>query len=109
MGSSLGPVLSNIAMTELEINIIKPLIVKGIIKFYCRYVDDTLVLLKPNDVDYVHKILNSFHKNIQFTVDTFEDSNIHFLDLMILDNYDIDIYHKTTFTGKYLNNNSFVP
>ena len=28
---------------------------------------------------------------------------------MILDNYDIDIYHKTTFTGQYLNYNSFVP
>ena len=32
MGRSLGPVLSNIVMTELEINIIKPLIDKGIIK-----------------------------------------------------------------------------
>ena len=60
MGSSLGPVLSNIVMTELKIKIIKPLIDKGIIKFYCRYVDDTLVLLEPNDVDYVHKLLKLF-------------------------------------------------
>ena len=109
MGSSLGPVLSNIVMTELEMIIIKPLIDKGIIKFYCRYVDDTLVLLKPNDVDYVHKLLKSFHKNTQFTVETFDDNNIHFLDLVILDNYEIDIYHKNAFTGQYLNYNSFVP
>ena len=44
-------------MTELEIKIIKPLVDKGIITFYCRYVDDTLVLLKPN---YVHKLLLLF-------------------------------------------------
>ena len=35
MGSSLGPVLANIVMTELESKIIKPLMNKDIIKFYC--------------------------------------------------------------------------
>ena len=51
MGSSLGPVLANIVMTELERRIIQPLIDDGIIKFYCRYVDDTLLLLKPEHIE----------------------------------------------------------
>ena len=109
MGSSLGPVLSNIIMTELEKVIICPLINSGIIKFYCRYVDDTLVLLNPKHISYVHNLLNSFNSNLQFTVDTFDDNSIHFLDLLILDNLDIDIYRKSTFTGLYLDFNSFIP
>ena len=109
MGSSLGPVLANIIMTELESKIIKPLIDRGIVKFYCRYVDDTLVLIKPENIDYVHNLINNFHPNLKFTVDTFNDSSVHFLDLLIMDNLDIDIYRKDTFTGQYINFNSFTP
>ena len=109
MGSSLGPVLSNIIMTELELKVIQPLIDNGILKFYCRYVDDTLVLIKPENIQYVHDLLNSFNNNIQFTIDTFENNNVHFLDLLILDNLEIDIFRKSTFTGQYLDFNSFIP
>ena len=45
MGSSLGPVMANIIMTELEDKVIKRLINDGTIKFYCRYVDDTLLVV----------------------------------------------------------------
>ena len=50
MGSSLGPVLANIIMTELEDKVIKPLITNGTIKFYTRFVDDTLLVIKPENV-----------------------------------------------------------
>ena len=73
-------------MTELEREIIDPLILNGTLKFYTRYVDDTLVLMKPNNVQYVLNKLNSFHKNLKFTVDTFVNDNVHFLDLRIMDN-----------------------
>ena len=46
MGSSLGPVLANIIMTELEKIVVSDLINSGLIKFYIRYVDDTLLLPK---------------------------------------------------------------
>ena len=46
MGSSLGPVLANIIVTELEDVIIKPLIADGTVKFCYRFVDDTLIM-KP--------------------------------------------------------------
>ena len=68
MGSPLGPTLANIIMTEFENVIIKPRITTGIIAFYKRYVDDTIVLAKPCDLDIILKQFNSFHPQIQFTI-----------------------------------------
>ena len=67
MGSLLGPTLANIIMAEFE-NIIKPLINNGTIAFYKRYVEDTIVLAKPCDLDRILKQFNSFHPQIQFTI-----------------------------------------
>ena len=53
MGSSLGPVLANIIMTELEKIVVFDLINSGLIKFYITYVDDTILLAKENDVDNI--------------------------------------------------------
>ena len=43
MGASLGPFLANIILTELEKIVVRPLVDSGMLKFYIRYVDDTLV------------------------------------------------------------------
>ena len=61
MGSSLGPVLANIIMTQMESEIVKPLETKGVIKHYMRYVDDTLILIKPENIETVLRKFNSFH------------------------------------------------
>ena len=55
MGGSLGPLLANIIMTVFEQNeiVVKPLIVRKLITFYCRYVDDTLLLIKPDTIDVI--------------------------------------------------------
>ena len=74
-----------------------------------RYVDDTLLLVKPKDADRVLNLFNSFDPKIQFTVDKFIDGNIHFLDLQIKNNNLIDIYRKDTFTGQYTGFDSFEP
>ena len=50
MGGSLRPVLANIIMTERENVIVGKLIEDGIIKFYLRYVDDTLFVIKRTDI-----------------------------------------------------------
>ena len=42
-------------------------------------------------------------------MDSFEDDSVHFLDLLILDDLNIDIYRKSTFTGNYINYDSYVP
>ena len=108
MGASLGPVLANIIMTELERVIVDELIEKGIIRFYARYVDDTILLVKPSDVDMIMGMFNSFHPNLQFTIDKFENKTPHFLDLEIHPG-GITIYRKDTHTGQYTNFESATP
>jgi len=68
MGSSLDSTLANVIMTELEKVIVDELVVSGMIKFYIRYVDDTLLLTKPESVDGILRKLNSFDKNLQFSL-----------------------------------------
>ena len=77
MGSCLAPVLANIVLTEFEKLVVDDLVNSGILKFYRRYVDDTLVLMKVSDIPFV------FDKNLKFTVDTFDSGKVHFLDLEI--------------------------
>ena len=48
---------------------------------------------------YTFDKFNSFHKNLKFKMERFEDKNMHFLDTTI--NIDTDLYYKPTHTGKY--------
>ena len=84
------------------------LIKSGVIRFYRRYVDDTLVLIKPSDIPVVRDKFNSFDKNLQFTVDTFPDNVIHFLDIWISSD-NTDVYYKSTHIGQYTHFSSFEP
>ena len=97
MGSSLAPVLANIILTEFEENIVSNLLKDGTIKYYRRYVDDTLVLIKPADNSTVPEKFNKFDKNLKFTVDTFRDGVVHFLDIKI-ENNATDVFYKDTHT-----------
>ena len=100
MGASLGPVLANIIMTELERAVVDHLVNSGVLKFYARYVDDTLLMLKPEDVDEVLQKFNAYHPNLEFTVDRFENCVPHFLDLEI-HRSGITIYRKDTHTAQF--------
>ena len=108
MGSSLGPVLANIIMTELENVVIKPLTANGTIKFYTRFVDDTLLVIKPDNVKEVHNSLNKFDKSLRFTVDMFQNKVPHFVDLELSPD-GISIFRKDINTGLYVNFKRFVP
>ena len=100
MGSSLGSVLTNIIMAELERVIVEPLKTSGKIQFYIRYVDDTLLLAKEEDIKFIFDKFSSFHKNLKFTIDRFDDNNIYFLDIVINKNK-TDLYYKPTHTDQY--------
>ena len=109
MGSPLGPTLADILMTTFEDEIVRPLISSNIIKFYSRYVDDTLVLIRPSDIPTVLQKFNYFHPQIQFTHEEFTDNNnIHFLDIKISSS-GTSIYRKSTHTGQYVHLSSFTP
>ena len=105
MGASLGPVLANIIMTELERVVVDKLVQNVAIKFYARYVDDTLLLVKPHQVDGILSEFNKFHKSLEFTVDKFEDCVPHFLDLEVHRD-GISIYRKETHTAQFVHYDS---
>ena len=71
----------------------------GAIAFYKRYVDNTIVLAKPCDLNRVLKQFNSFHPQIQFTIDQFSNNDIHFLDIQILPN-GTTVYRKQNHSGQ---------
>ena len=108
MGSPLVPVLANIIMNELESTIIKKLFDTGKVKFYCRYVDVTLLLIKPEDIQLLKDLFNSFHANLGFTVDKFENEVPHVLDIKI-SAQGLTIFCKNTHTGQYGHYDSLTP
>ena len=109
MGSPLGSTLANITTTALEEDIVKRLIDSKIIKFYVRFVDDTLVLAKPSDIPAILEQLNSYHSQIQFTHEEFVDKNdAHFLDIKITPSR-TTIFRKSTLIDQYIHLSSFRP
>ena len=64
----------------------------GIIKFYIRFVD---VLAKPVDFEKIllQNLTNLIKIFLKFTMDTFDDGNVHFLDIKI-DRTETDVYFK---------------
>ena len=107
IASSLGPVLANIILTEFETVIVKLLTETSVLKFYCRYVPATLVLIKKDKIQHVLNSFNSFDKNLRFYVDIFDDGNIHFLDIKSLNNGETDIYIKDTNATLYVQYHSY--
>ena len=75
----------------------------GIIKLYCTYVDNTLVLLKEDQID---KILKPFI-HLWFTVEIFENEDVHFLDMKIMNDGEATISIKETNYGLYINNHNY--
>ena len=55
------------------------------------------------------KAFNSFQNKLQFTVDKFQIEDVHFVDLKIMNNGEINIYVKDTSSGLCINYNSYEP
>ena len=77
-------------MTELE-----KIVVSDLITFYIRYVDDTLLLAKQDDIDNIVQQFNPFDDNLKVIIDKFTDNSVHFLDAKI-DCNENDLFYKTT-------------
>ena len=95
MGSSLGPILANVFMVELEDTLI-PRLHQHIV-IWRHYVDDTFAYVKNESIDYVLTTLNSFHPNISLTNEKENNSQLSFLDVLFLEMEHIYILQ---FTGK---------
>ena len=69
-------------MTELEKNVQK-LTTSGMIKFYCTYVDDTLLLVKPAEIAHIYNLFKKIDETLGFRVDGSENEEPHLLDIKI--------------------------
>lgn len=103
MGSPLSPLLADIYMNEMEVNLLKSPHAKKHILFWFRYVDDILVGFQGTDrqmENFLEKI-NNINSKIQFTMEKEENNKINFLDISIQredGKLTFNIYRKPTFT-----------
>jgi len=110
MGSPLSPVIADLVLQDLEMSATKMLPFR--LPFYYRYVDDIMLAAQSDSFDQILHIFNSQHSRLQFTIETERDKRISFLDLTFI-NEDgkliFDIFHKPTFSGRYLSYYSHHP
>ena len=113
MGSPLGPTLANAFLCHHEKSWLQdcPPEYKPIM--YQRYVDDTFLLFRSREHAALFlNYLNGKHPNIRFTCDTETNGVLNFLDLNICSaggQFTTNVYRKPTFTGLYLQADSFLP
>ena len=110
MGSLLGPVLANIFVGYNENKLfdfsVKP-------QFYKRYVDDTFAIFENEaESDEFFNILNTLNPTLKFTSEKEESESLAFLDVKIQKSdskFITSVYRKPTFTGQYIQWDSFGP
>ena len=81
-------------------------------KLWKRYVDDTVAFVKTDEIKNVLSSLNSYCSNIQFTMETEQNNQIPFLDVLLIRNVETistTVYRKVTNTDIYINWKSFAP
>ena len=86
----------------------------NILVSYTRYVDDTFIIFNGTlrQIENMKKYMNSFNKNIQFTLETEENNKLNFLDLTVTrlnSNFRYQIYRKPTTTDIPINAESDHP
>ena len=111
MGSPISPLFADMVMEDLETDCLRELKATHdcIPLFYFRYVDDTIVCIKSEQVDTVLQVFNNYNTHLKFTFESEIENSINFLDLtlmrknnQILTNW----YQKTTSSSRLLNYNS---
>ncbi|XP_072033202.1 uncharacterized protein [Amphiura filiformis] len=111
MGSPVSPITANAFMEHFEEKALSSF--RNPPRFWGRYVDDTMVVIKKTDVHDFTKHINSVHDAIKFTVEEESDNCIPMLDTMITRNpngcLSFGVYRKPTHTDQYLDFASHQP
>ena len=115
MGLPLGPTLANVFMSHVENNYFmspnnnvtfKP-------SLYLRYIDDIFCVFKSQDhIQHFLNMINSFHNNLQFTIEFSQNNILPFLDVSIKveDNKcSTSVYRKPTYTNLLMNFSACCP
>lgn len=103
MGSPLAPILADIVMEQLLDKTIEP---HFNIKVTTKYVDDIFCIIPKDQQTHILEHLNKWHPQIQFTMETEQNSQLPYLDTLIIrenNSLIIDWYQKSTTSGRILN------
>ena len=113
MGSPLGQTLANLFLAYHEEKWLNDCPIQFRPKYYKRYVDDVFLMFEERShVKKFLRYMNSRHANINFTVEEEVNGSLPFLDIIITrceGKLTTSIYRKKTFSGVYVNYNSFLP
>ena len=85
MGSPLGQMVAGIFIKHLEHTLIPKLTEH--INPQEKYNDDNISIIKEKSIAHVLRIFNSFHENIEFTLEVEKNGKIAFLDVLIIQMY----------------------
>jgi len=105
MGGPLSALLAEIYLQQFEESFIlnnrNPHFNK--IKFYCRYVDDIIILIRSTirQTKQILNHLNNIHETVKFKMENEKDHTINFLDVKVIksgENVKFGIHHKPTQT-----------
>ena len=111
MGSPVSPMLANFVLEDLEETVLGN--GKYTTPFYFRYVDDVITALNEDDINTFLEDINSYHRNLKFTKEIENNGKIAFLDTLLIREVNGSIstnwYHKPTWSGRYLNFESWLP
>ena len=110
MGYPLSLVIAGIFMVELERSLLPKL--SSYMTSWKHYVYDTITYVKPDAIDLVLSVLNSFHENNSFTYEREINGRISFLCILILRNgnsFETTVHRKSTHNDIYLHWESFAP
>ena len=112
MGSPLGCLFANIFMGFIEERLYNTL--ESHCSFYCRFIDDTFALMHDEtSARLLLDVLNTAHNSLHFTHECEREGVISFLDVKVIKHpigsFGTAVHRKPTFSGVYLNFNSFVP
>ncbi|XP_017466333.1 PREDICTED: uncharacterized protein LOC108359145 [Rhagoletis zephyria] len=110
MGSPTSPVIADIVMEELLENTVKKLARPP--RLLTKYVDDLFAIIREDEVQSTLDKLNSFNKNIKFTIELEDDGKLPYLDSMIIrrgNELKLTWYKKPTSSGRIISFNSKHP
>ena len=112
IGASLSPLLANLFMESIETSAINSFRLSPC--FWGRFMDDVVCVWKHGleSLDLFHKHLNSFDKNVKFTMEFEENDKLPFLDILLIKSEFrllFSVYRKPTHSDRYLNFHSCHP
>ena len=82
MGSRISLTIGNLVMEIVETKTLQTFQNPPII--WKRYVDDTFVVIKKNNLEAFHEHLNKIEASIKFTIETESNNSLPFLDVLVV-------------------------